>query len=385
MKFEFATAGRVVFGAGTLSQLGEISAELGKRALVLTGRDASRCERSLELLQGAGLSVTQFTVAAEPSLVLVQQAVLAGLEAHCDLVISVGGGSALDAGKAAAALLYNRGDILDYLEVIGRGQPLRKPSAPFIAVPTTAGTGSEATRNAVLSSPDHKVKVSLRSPYMLPAVALVDPELTLGLPAALTASTGLDALTQLIEPFTSCRANPMVDALCRQGIPLVARSLERACQDGNNLAARADMSLASLLGGMALANAGLGAVHGFAGPLGGMFPAPHGAVCAALLPHVMLANYEALLDRSPDHPALGRYAEVARMLTGSAQAQAEAGIQWVRDLVQRLGVPSLRAYGISAEHFPAIILHSSRASSMKANPLPLTENELAGILRAASL
>ena len=211
------------------------------------------------------------------------------------------------------------GELLDYVEIIGRGQALTKPSAPFIAIPTTAGTGSEVTRNAVLASPEHRVKVSLRSPLMLARVALVDPELTYDLPPALTASTGLDALTQLIEPFVCLRANPMTDGLCVEGMRRAARSLRVAFTDGQNKSAREDMAVASLFGGLALANAGLGAVHGFAGPIGGMFPAPHGAVCAALLPHVMTANIRALRQRAPGSEALRRYDKVARLLTGSTQ------------------------------------------------------------------
>lgn len=194
--------------------------------------------------------------------------------------------------------MANGGDPLDYAEVIGHGRPLERRSLPLIAIPTTAGTGAEVTRNAVIGSPEHRVKVSLRSPLMLPEVAIVDPELTRDLPPALTASTGLDALTQLIEPLVSCRTNPLTDALCRSGIQRAARSLRRAVEHGEDLVAREDMSLASLFSGLALANAALGAVHGLTGPLGGMFEASHGALCASLLPAVMEANVRALRHRA---------------------------------------------------------------------------------------
>ena len=301
----------------------------------------------------------------------------------CGQVISFGGGSALDAGKAIAAMLTNTGELLDYLEVIGRGKALASPSAPFIAIPTTAGTGSEVTRNAVLASPTHGVKVSLRSPLMLPRVAVVDPELTYDLPPAVTASTGLDALTQLIEPYVCSRTNPMTDALCVEGIRRAARSLRVAFTDGHNAAARTDMAVASLFGGLALANAGLGAAHGFAGPIGGQFPAPHGAVCAALLPHVMEANLRALRQRQPAAEALRRYDEVARLVTGSASATAEAGVEWVSKLVADLKVPSLGHYGLKHEHTAELVEKASQASSMKANPITLTTDELAGILERA--
>jgi len=270
----------------------------------------------------------------------------------------------------------------EYLEVIGRGRALTKPSAPFVAIPTTAGTGSEVTRNAVLASPEHKLKVSLRSPLMLPKVAIVDPELTYDLPPALTASTGLDALTQLIEPYTSCRANPMTDALCVEGIGRAARSLRAAFTDGRNGEAREDMCVASLFGGLALTNAGLGAVHGLAAPIGGMFPAPHGAVCAALLPHVMAKNLRALRSRAPGSDTLRRYDEVARLVTGGASAEADNGVRWVAGLVHELHIPRLGTHGVSEQHIEELVEKAAKASSMKANPITLTNEELAEILRA---
>ncbi len=245
---------------------------------------------------------------------------------EADLVVGMGGGSVIDAAKAIAALLTNPGDPLDYLEVIGRGLPLANACAPMMAIPTTAGTGAEVTRNAVLASPAHRVKVSLRSASMLPDVAIVDPELTLSMPPAVTAATGLDALTQCLEPFVSHLATPLTDGFCREGLARAARSLRRAYHHGSDVAARRDMALASLCGGLALANAKLGAVHGFAGPIGGMFDAPHGAVCARLLPLVMTANVRALEERSPNSPALVRYAEVAKIVTGDADASIADGV-----------------------------------------------------------
>ncbi len=241
-------------------------------------------------------------------------------------MVACGGGSAIDAGKAIAALLGNGGDPLDYLEVVGRGQPLTKPSLPFVAIPTTAGTGSEVTRNAVLASPEHRVKASLRSPLMLPRAALVDPDLLRGLPPHVVAASGLDAFAQLVEPFLSVRANPLVDALCREGLARSARSLRRAFEGDSSEAVRVDLALASLFGGLALANAGLGAVHGFAAPVGGLFDAPHGAACAALLPAVLRVNLEALSRRRPESPALARYREIAAIVTGRPDADAEDAV-----------------------------------------------------------
>jgi alcohol dehydrogenase class IV len=381
MQFQFATAQRIIFGPGTIAGVGGLAAELGRCALVVTGRDARRAEAMLALLQKSGVGASTFAVVGEPELDTVRRGVEQARREECDQVISLGGGSALDTGKAIAPLLANEGDILDFIEIIGRGRALAKPAAPFIAIPTTAGTGSEVTRNAVLASPEHRVKASLRSPFMLPAIALVDPELTRDLPPTLTASTGLDALTQLIEPFVCLRANPLTDALCGEGMRRVARSLRVAWTDGADARAREDMALASLFGGLALANAGLGAVHGLAGPIGGMFPAPHGAICAALLPPVMQANLTAL-QRQPG-PGLKRYHQVAAFLTGNLDARAEDGVQWVRQLVKDLQIPRLGIYGVTAEHFPTIIEKSALASSMKANPVCLTPAELEKVLRSA--
>jgi alcohol dehydrogenase class IV len=301
----------------------------------------------------------------------------------CDFVIAFGGGSAIDTGKAIAALLTNRGELSDYLEVIGKGQPFSRPSVPFIAIPTTAGTGTEVTRNAVLASEAHKVKVSLRSPWLLPRLAAVDPELTLELPPAVTARTGLDALTQLIEPFTSIRANPVTDGFCMEGMQRVSHSLRRAYHEGHNLAAREDMSLASLLSGLALANAGLGVVHGFAAVVGGRSHAPHGEVCAALLPHGMSVNIRACRARAPEGEALRRYQTVARLLTGKPDATAEDGVEWVHQLCQELQMPPLSKYGIQESDVPLLVENASRANSTKGNPIALTADELRDIISAA--
>ncbi|MBL8064002.1 MAG: iron-containing alcohol dehydrogenase, partial [Anaerolineales bacterium] len=295
--------------------------------------------------------------------------------------IGLGGGSVLDAGKAIAALATNRGDVFDYLEVVGKGQPLTGMPLTYIAIPTTAGTGTEVTRNAVLDVPEHGVKVSLRSPMMLPSLAIVDPELTYSLPPSITAASGLDALTQLIEPFVSVKANPLTDAICREGMAHAAKSLRRAYHDGMDKEAREGMALASLFGGMALANAALGAVHGFAGPLGGMLHAPHGAICAKLLPLVMEANVEAM--QAENHAGLNRYVIVAHLLSGSEAASAKDGVTWVSDLVHELNIPPLSAHGMTEAHIPEAVQKTLNASSYKGNPIPLGEGELRKILEKA--
>jgi len=383
MPFEFATATRILFGAGTLAQIGSLAREMGARALVVTGSNPERAGRLLDRFAGQGLTALLFPVAQEPTVETVRLGTEIARHSRCDVVIGFGGGSALDAGKAIAALLTNGGDPLDYLEGIGAGKALSHPSAPYIAIPTTAGTGAEVTRNAVLGSPAHRVKVSLRSPHMLPRLALIDPELTYGLPPALTVTTGLDALTQLIEPYVSNRANPMTNLFCREGIRRFARSFRRAYAHGDDAAAREDMALVSLYGGLALANARLGAVHGFAGPLGGMVSAPHGALCARLLPVVMAVNLRALRERAPESPVLTRYEEVARLLTSDPTATADAGVAWIQALSSDLPIPALRAYGLTSAEFPLLIQKAAKASSMQGNPILLTEREREEILQGA--
>jgi alcohol dehydrogenase class IV len=378
MRFEFATATRIIFGEGTAGTLPELARTFGSHPLVVTGASS---ERAAALI--SALSAETFAVPAEPTVDLVREGAQRVQAAACDVIISLGGGSAIDAGKAIATIATNGGEPLEFLEVVGKGRAIAAAPLPFIAVPTTAGTGSEVTRNAVLASPEHGVKASLRSPLMLPRVALVDPELTYGLPPAVTACTGLDALTQLIEPYVSARANPLTDAICIEGMKHVAGSLRRAYRNGTDQQARRGMALASLFGGLALANAGLGVVHGFAAPLGGSWKAPHGALCAALLPHGMAANVAALRTRMPQHPALERYTAIARLLTGRADAAAEEGIEWVRALCGELNVPPLRTWGITEADLPGVVEKAAHASSMKANPLPLTGEELLALVTAA--
>lgn len=383
MNFEFATATRIIFGAGAAERLGELAARLGRRALVVVGRSRDRAEAALQSLAEAGVESVPYSVASEPTIETARQGAGLARAQGCDMVIAYGGGSVIDTGKAVAALLTNDGDPLDYLEVIGRGQAIGRRSAPFMAVPTTAGTGSEVTRNAVLASPEHQVKVSLRSPLILPTIALVDPNLTHSVPPAITATTGLDALTQVIEPYVSWKANPLTDAVCMQGIGRAARSLRRAYTHPHDAAAREDMMLTSLYGGLGLANAGLGAVHGFAGPFGGMLGGPHGGICAALLSPVTAINVRAMQAREPDNPALRRYQEIAAMLTGKDSATAVEGAKWLDELIDDLAIPPLRTYGLTPDHYPALIQKARKASSMKGNPIVLTNDEMSEILERA--
>jgi alcohol dehydrogenase class IV len=383
MRFEFATATQIVFGSGTLRDAGKLARPWGRRALVVTGATPGRAAALLRLLETEGIVAATFSVGQEPTVKTVVDGLAAARSCGAEMIVGFGGGSVIDAAKAIAGLYTNPGEPLDYLEVVGAGRPLVHPALPWMAISTTAGTGAEVTRNAVLAVPERKVKVSLRSPHLLARIALVDPQLTLDLPPAVTASTGMDALTQLLEAYVCNRANPMTDALCRAGLPLVAKALPRAWRNPSDAAAREELSLGALWSGIALANAGLGAVHGCAGPLGGMFSAPHGAVCAALLAPVMRANIEALRARSPDHAALRRYREIACWLTGGSDAGAEDGVRFIEALVAELKIPRLETFGVTKERITEVVGQAQQASSMKANPVALSTAELAGALTEA--
>jgi len=381
MRFEFSTAGRIIFGPGTREEVPALASRMGRRALVVGGRSRDRIAGLIQGLKAWGMNAVTFAVDREPTMEIVLEGLALARVEGCDLVIGMGGGSVIDAGKAISALLTNPGELLEYLEVIGGSQSIPNPPAPYIAIPTTAGTGTEATRNAVIISREHKVKVSMRSEMMLPRLVVADPELTYSLPPHITARTGLDALTQLIEAFVSVKANPFTDGLCREGLARAARSLNTVYADGGDKAAREDMMLASLFSGLALANAGLGAVHGFAAPLGGMFDAPHGIICARLLPIVMDVNIRALSARSPGLQALARYGEIARILTANPGADARQGVAWVEETCAAMHIPPLSTIGLSEEHIPSLVEKAMRASSMKGNPIGLTGQELEEIAR----
>jgi len=381
MQFEFATATRIIFGPGTAGQLPALAAHMGRRAFILTGSDPARLSAVVGAVHAQGLEGQTHPITGEPDVETISRAVAKARAMDCDVVVGIGGGSVLDAAKAVAAMLANPGELLDYLEVVGAGWPITEAPIPCIAVPTTAGTGAEVTRNAVIAVPDSKVKVSMRSLLMLPRLALVDPLLTVSMSAAVTASTGLDALTQLIEAYTSKKANPLTDGICTEGIRRAARSLALAYKRPDDLVAREDMALASLFGGLALANAALGAVHGFAGPLGGMIGAPHGVICGRLLPHVMASNVLTLQTSHADSDALARYDNLAAMLTGDSSATADDAVRWIHDLVGRLCIPSLTGFGLTTDLIPQAVIQAQRASSMKGNPVALGEGQLTQILQ----
>jgi alcohol dehydrogenase class IV len=378
MSFEFATATRIIFGPGKIFELPALASAFGKQALVVTGADPSRAKVHLAALESAGIDCRYVSVHGEPTIDFVTEGAQAARSAH--FVIGFGGGSAIDAAKAIAAVAPNSGEPLDYLEVIGKARPLENAPLPFIAIPTTAGTGAEVTRNAVLGSPAGRVKASIRSPLMLARVAIVDPDLTIDVPPSITAATGMDTLTQLIEPFVSCRANAFTDMFCLDGLSRVSKALPVVYLNGAKKAARSEMCFGSLLSGLALANAGLGVVHGFAAPLGGMLNAPHGGLCAAVLAQATAINIRALRERAPQHPSLAKYARIAACLTSEQKTEPEAVIGALTGLCSLLKIQSLRTHGLTHTEIPAVVEKAMAASSMKANPIPLTALELTEIL-----
>ena len=403
-EFQFATAAKIVFGCGTSAQLGKFVKDLGAtKVMVMHYKHfPERCEKQKQEQEGAGLfdmeslqknvlssvpeaTFTTHVVSGEPTLEVMLAALAKAKEAGVELIVAYGGGSVIDTAKAVAGLAANGGDPLDYLEVVGLGKPLAKPALPVIALPTTAGTGSEVTKNAVICCTDKAVKVSMRADSLLPRVAIVDPLLTVRCPRVATRNAGLDALTQCIEPYVSCKHNPLTDALCREGIARAARSVARACSEPGCLPAREDMCVASLIGGICLANAKLGLVHGFAGPLGGMLPnAPHGYLCAVFLAPVIAANICAIRadKRSDDDDRLARFAEVARIATGRQDATPEDLVEWVAGLCKSLEVPPLREFGLTEDMIPELIRKVGNAGSTKGNPIVLPPEELEKIARA---
>lgn len=376
--FDLSLPARITFGAGRSQGLAVAVAEHGSRVLAVTGANPDRVAAVLDPVRVSAHAFALVGVAAEPTLDDARAAAAAARDIGADVVVAVGGGSAMDLAKAAAVLVANGGDPLDYIEVVGRGLPITAAPLPLVAVPTTSGTGAEATANAVLGVPERGVKASLRHPLMVPRHALVDPALTLACPPAVTASSGMDALTQCLEPYVSRRANPATDGWARTGLVAAGTGLRPAHADGSDLAARTQMSLASLMGGLALANAKLGAVHGFAGVIGGLTQAPHGAICAALLPHVCRAN----LARSDD-ALRARFDDIARWLTGRPTARADEGIAWIEGACAALRTPGLGALGLAEADTEAVVAGAARASSMAGNPVTLDHETLASIFRAA--
>ncbi len=376
MKFSFRTP-EIVFGAGEARRAPEIAARFGRRVFLVLGAPALGNLPFVRAFRDA----VRFDVAREPDIRSVDEAARLCIDGKCEVVAAVGGGSSIDTGKAVAALATNVGVALDYLEGVGAGRAVERPPLPFVAIPTTAGSGAEATWNAVIRVPEKGVKRSMRSEALIPRVAVVDPELAAGAPREVAASAGLDALTHLAEAYVSTGAQPFTDALAIPGLRKAARGLRALARGEQDPEARDGMSLAALWGGICLAHAGLGVVHGLVAPLGGRGDIPHGAACACLLPIGAAMNVEALRARDPGGPALGRYAEIAAAL-GADPATPEGAVRQFAALRRELGVKPLSACGVKAEEIGPIVA-ASRGGSMKYNPVELTDADLERLLRAA--
>ncbi len=389
--FSLARLPRIEFGAGSLNRVPALAAAYGSRTLIVCGARAvqatAQWQQLLDGLRKQDLSWDVLHVGGEPSPQLVDDAVAQFRAGDFDVVIGIGGGSVLDAAKAIAGLLRNGDSVMDYLEGVGPEKPYRGPATPFIAVPTTAGTGSEATKNAVLSQPGKDgFKKSFRDERLVPEYAIVDPDLLVSCPPELIAANGMDALTQLIESYVSLRANTFTDALAISGL--------RAARDGllpwyegtgDQDSARSRMAYAALISGITLAQVGLGSVHGLAAPMGAFFPIPHGVVCGTLVASATRVNIDVMQTREADNPALGKYARLAEILCERRIREPAAAYTALIDLLEgwteRLQLPRLARYDITAADIPHIVAHS-RGSSMKTNPVLLTDAEIARVLEA---
>jgi len=392
MDFFFASTPHIHFGAGRRSELKGLIAGFGKRMLLVTGASSfdssQRCAGLLQELEQQ-FKVARIRVSGEPSPSLVDDVVKEFHPFKPDCVVAIGGGSAIDAAKAIAGLLAGGESVFEYLEGVGKGKAYSGASVPFIAVPTTAGTGGETSKNAVLSEiGDKGFKKSFRHESLVAKHIILDPELTLDCPRDVTAACGMDAFTQLLESYVSSNANAMTDALAWSGLEKIRDSLVTVVEDGENLSARSDMLYASSISGITLANAGLGFVHGLASPLGAYFPIPHGVVCGTLLFEATRINYRALKERSPESPALKKYADVGRMFVcqdrGQDSLDDDAAREALLGIIQawsgRLKMPPLSHFGVGEGDVDRIVT-GSRGNSMQTNPVKLTDDEIAEAVR----
>lgn len=389
--FTIARLPRIEFGPGSIGKLADICQQYGRRILLVTGaqsfEQASWSQRIVQDFKDHHIDWLQCKVSGEPSPQLVDRAVETYADEAIDAVVAVGGGSAMDAGKAIAGLLRVKRTVMDYLEGVGPELTYQGPAVPFIAVPTTAGTGSEATKNAVLSVQGPEgFKKSFRDDRLVAEYAIVDPDLLASCPASVIAANGMDALTQLLESFVSTRANPMTDALAISGLRTVRDGLLPMFNSGGqDDRARERMAYGSMLSGICLAQTGLGSVHGLASPLGAFYPIPHGVVCGTLVAEASRVNIEAMKQREADNPMLAKYARLGDVLSQKKHRDVAASHQVLTDLLTewtaQLRLEGLSVYGLKQEGIAQVVAHC-RGSSMKTNPIVLTDEEIAGIVRA---
>lgn len=376
--FQFMTATRIIFGEGALESSLSIISQYGYSVLLVSGKNAERYAPLTAYLQQQNMRYQHVVVSGEPNITMVEEAAMLGRRFKPDMVIAIGGGSVLDMGKAVAAIIPNQGNVYDYVEVVGRSVPLKAKPLPFIAIPTTASSGSEVTRNAVLKSAQDRVKISLRSPEMLADVAIIDPTLTYGTDPVTSGRGAMDAFTHLMEAYVCGEPNPLTDMICEEGLRRLSRAMIAGCLRDDKKA-RSDLSFAAMLGGMATANAKLGAAHGLASALGGKLDAPHSVITARLAPIVMRENIDVAKEAGRSD-ILQRYKIVSRILTGRKNACVEDGILWVNMMLEKLSIPNLTDFGVCATSFERVAADALKSTAIKGNPIPLTMERLTHIL-----
>ncbi|NAW68001.1 iron-containing alcohol dehydrogenase [Vibrio sp. V27_P1S3P104] len=377
--FQFMTSNRIVFGEGVLQNSLSMINQYGYSVLLVSGKNLQRAQTVTQYLQQQHMRYQHIAIHGEPNITMVEEAAMAGRRFQPQVVVAIGGGSVLDMGKALAAIIPNQGNVYDYVEVVGRNVPLKTKPLPFIAIPTTASTGSEVTKNAVLKSGQDKVKVSLRSPDMLAAVAIIDPSLTYGTDSYTSGRGAMDAFTHLMEAYVCGEPNPLTDMICEEGLRRLARSTVAACCR-DEPSARSDLSFAAMLGGMAITNAKLGAAHGLASALGGKLDAPHSVITARLAPYVMRENINAA-KQEKRHDIMQRYYRISQILTKRKNVNIEDGILWVQMMLDKLKLPTLAQFGVCTTSFEQVAQDALRSQAIKGNPLPLTHARLVYILR----
>ncbi|ELI0350892.1 iron-containing alcohol dehydrogenase [Vibrio vulnificus] len=376
--FQFMTATRIIFGEGALQSSLSILSQFGYSALLVTGKDLARAMPIIGYFKSQNIRYQHVAISGEPNITMVEETAIIGRKFKPDMVVAIGGGSVIDMGKALAAIIPNQGDVYDYVEVVGRNVPLKTQPIHFIAIPTTASTGSEVTRNAVLKSGQDKVKVSLRSPDMLADVAIVDPTLTYGTDAYTSGRGAMDAFTHLMEAYVCGEPNPLTDMICEEGLRRLSHSIIPGCLQ-DDYKARSDLAFSAMLGGMAITNAKLGAAHGLASALGGKLDAPHSVITAQLAPHVMNENIMAAREAGRAD-VLTRYKSLARLVTKNGDASELEGVEWVKGVLDKLQLPELSQFGVCSTSFDAVAEDALRSVAIKGNPLPLTKARLSYIL-----
>lgn len=376
--FQFMTSTRIIFGEGALQSSLSVLKQFGYSVLLVSGKNTERASPIIRYLKQQNMRYQHVAVSGEPNITMIEETALHGRKFRPDMVVAIGGGSVLDMGKALAAIIPNQGDVYDYVEVVGRNVPLKSKPIPFVAIPTTASTGSEVTKNAVLRSGQDQVKVSLRSPDMLADIAIVDPSLTYGTDPYLSGRGAMDAFTHLMEAYVCGEPNPLTDMICEEGLRRLSSSMLAGClQDDHK--ARSDLSFAAMLGGMAISNAKLGAAHGLASALGGKLKAPHSVITARLAPFVMMENMKAA-QAAGRSDVLARYRELAHILTGRVNAHRDDAVLWVNMMLERLSIPQLEQFGVCSTSFDAVAEDALKSVAIKGNPLPLTKERLTYIL-----